>query len=101
MKNFMDRMMPLIEPAIELRNGHCAHPIRQSGPPAKLVLVSNCGFWEADNFDPLLAQFERAIADGIVRKEHRILYSVADDSEKVFAVLEDATVLNRPPGKWY
>ena len=52
-------------------------------------------------YDPLLAQFDRAIADGIVRKEHRILYSVADDSEKVFAVLEDATVLNRPPGKWY
>jgi multimeric flavodoxin WrbA len=58
MKNFMDRMMPLIEPAIELRHDHCSHPIRQEGPPAKLVLVSNCGFWEMDNFDPLLAQFK-------------------------------------------
>jgi hypothetical protein len=52
-------------------------------------------------YDPMLAQFERAIADGIVRKEHRILYSVAEDGEKVFAVLEDATVLDRRPGKWY
>jgi len=58
MKNFMDRMMPLIEPAIELRNGHCSHPVRQPGAPAKIVLVSNCGFWEMDNFDPLLAQFK-------------------------------------------
>ena len=49
----------------------------------------------------MLGQFERAIADGIVRKEHRILYSVADDQEQAFSVLEDATVLNRAPGKWY
>ena len=52
-------------------------------------------------YDPLLSQFERAIADGIVRKEHRILYAVADDAEKAFSVLEDATVLNRIPGKWF
>jgi len=70
---------------------------KQMGIHSKpIVFVNLHGY-----YDPLLAQFERAIADGIVRKEHRILYSVADDSEKVFAVLEDATVLNRPPGKWY
>ena len=70
---------------------------KQMGIHSKpIVFVNLRGY-----YDPLLAQFERAIADGIVRKEHRILYSVADDSEKVFAVLEDATVLNRPPGKWY
>jgi len=49
----------------------------------------------------MLGQFERAIADGIVRKEHRILYSVADDQEQAFNVLEDAMVLDRAPGKWY
>lgn len=70
---------------------------KQMGIHSKpIVFVNLRGY-----YDPLLAQFERAIADGIVRKEHRILYSVAEDAEKAFAVLEDATVLNRPPGKWY
>ena len=61
-----------------------------------IVFVNAKGY-----YDPMLGQFERAIADGIVRKEHRILYSVADDQEQAFSVLEDATVLNRAPGKWY
>jgi predicted Rossmann-fold nucleotide-binding protein len=52
-------------------------------------------------YDAMLAQFERAIADGIIKKENRILYSVAKDQAHVFSVLEDATVLNRAPGKWY
>lgn len=52
-------------------------------------------------YDPLIAQFERCIADGIVRKDARILYSLADSGAQVFNVLEDSTVLNRSPGKWY
>jgi len=56
LKNLMDRLMPLIEPFITLRDGHCSHPLRAGTPAAKLVLVSSCGFWEMDNFDPLLLQ---------------------------------------------
>lgn len=61
-----------------------------------IVFVNVRGYYSM-----MLGQFERAIADGIIRSEHRILYSVADDQEQVFSVLEDATVLNRAPGKWY
>jgi multimeric flavodoxin WrbA len=57
-KNLVDRLIPLIEPAIELRYGHCTHPIRTDVKTRSLVLVSSCGFWEMDNFDPLLAQVE-------------------------------------------
>ena len=56
LKNLMDRMLPLIEPFISLQSGHCAHPMREDTPRAKVVLVSSCGFWEMDNFDPLLEQ---------------------------------------------
>lgn len=70
---------------------------KQMGIHSKPIVFVNLRSY----YDPMLAQFERAIADGIVRKENRILYSVAEDAEKVFAVLEDATVLNRPPGRWY
>jgi uncharacterized protein (TIGR00730 family) len=61
-----------------------------------IVFVNVRGYYSM-----MLGQFERAIADGIIRSDNRILYSVADDQEQVFSVLEDATVLNRAPGKWY
>ena len=54
LKNFIDRMIPLVKPMFELREGHCRHPPRETGNKGKLVLVSNCGFWELDNFDPLV-----------------------------------------------
>jgi multimeric flavodoxin WrbA len=54
LKNLFDRMLPIIEPFFELREGHCRHPPRQGKPHTKAVLVSNCGFWEMDNFDPLV-----------------------------------------------
>ncbi len=57
MKNLMDRMIPLVEPFIDLHNEHCSHPIRGEVGEKRIVLVANCGFWEMDNFDPLLAQF--------------------------------------------
>jgi multimeric flavodoxin WrbA len=58
MKNLLDRMLPLGEPFIELQDGHCRHPAREGVAVGKLVLVSNCGFWEMDNFDALLVHME-------------------------------------------
>jgi len=55
MKNLMDRGIPLAQPFFELRDGHCRHPLRAGTRNGKVVLISNCGFWEMDNFDPLLA----------------------------------------------
>lgn len=54
MKNLLDRAVPLAQPFIELHNGHCRHPGRDGNKGGQLVLVSNCGFWEMDNFNPLL-----------------------------------------------
>jgi multimeric flavodoxin WrbA len=55
MKNLIDRMLPRVEPFFELRDGHCGHPLREGTKSQKVVLVSNCGLWEMDNFDSLLA----------------------------------------------
>jgi multimeric flavodoxin WrbA len=55
LKNVLDRMIPLIEPFFELRDDHCRHPLREDGRSLQVVLVANCGFWELDNFDPLVA----------------------------------------------
>lgn len=54
MKNFIDRNVPGAQPFFELRDGHIRHPGRGEGHPTRLALVSNCGFWEMDNFDALV-----------------------------------------------
>jgi multimeric flavodoxin WrbA len=58
LKNLLDRSIPLALPFFELREGHCRHPIRVRTARSMLVLVSNCGFWEMDNFDPLIVHME-------------------------------------------
>ncbi|MFQ6106790.1 MAG: flavodoxin family protein [Thermoplasmata archaeon] len=60
LKNFMDRMIPLLHPSFGLREGHCRHPLREGVKTGKLVLVSNCGFHEMDNFDPLIVHMRAA-----------------------------------------
>jgi multimeric flavodoxin WrbA len=67
LKNLIDRMLPLVEPFYELRDGHCRHPRRAGTKSGKLVLVSNCGFWEMDNFDPLLVHI-KAICKNVDRE---------------------------------
>ena len=54
LKNLIERMLPITEPFFELRDGHCRHPRRPGTKSGKIVLVSSCGFWEMDNFDPLM-----------------------------------------------
>jgi multimeric flavodoxin WrbA len=58
LKNLMDRLIPLAQPFFELRDGHCRHPGRAGNRGRQLVLVSNSGFWERDNFDPLIMHME-------------------------------------------
>lgn len=58
LKKILERMLPLVDPFFELRDGHCRHPRRKGTKSGKVVLVSSCGFWEMDNFDPLLVHLE-------------------------------------------
>jgi multimeric flavodoxin WrbA len=55
LKMVVDRMIPLGDPKIEFREDHCRHPGRGAVKDRKMVLVSNCGFWELDNFDALVS----------------------------------------------
>jgi multimeric flavodoxin WrbA len=58
LKNLIDRLIPILDPFIELRDDHCRHALRDGVAPGKVVLVSNCGFWEPDNFDPLVVHVQ-------------------------------------------
>jgi hypothetical protein len=57
MKTMLDRSIPIGTPFIVKKDGHARHPgsakyKRRS--PAKMVLISTCGFGERDNFDPII-----------------------------------------------
>jgi len=66
MKNLMDRMFPLVLPFIELRDGHSRGLMHEGHKYGKVVLVSNCGGWEMDNFDPLLVHMRAFCEDTLM-----------------------------------
>lgn len=57
-KTFVDRLIPLAHPEFILENDHCRHPQRFDRK-WKFLLVSNCGFYEKDNFDALVFHCQR------------------------------------------
>ncbi len=55
----MSRTLPFLDAAqFGLRDGHCRYALREGVKKGKIVFVSNCGFWEMDNFDPALAHIK-------------------------------------------
>jgi len=58
-KNFIDRLIPLLDPHFEIRNGHLRHVVKEKYC-GKVFLVSVCAFSEMDNFDPLVLHVKRA-----------------------------------------
>ena len=53
MKNLIDRAaLPLMGSSYTLRDGHLRLSLPEGYKSKKIVLVSSCGFWEMDNFDP-------------------------------------------------
>jgi multimeric flavodoxin WrbA len=58
MKMLIDRTVPQAQPFFELRDNHTRHPLRNDGRHSKIVLVSNSGLWELDNFDAMLTHIK-------------------------------------------
>jgi multimeric flavodoxin WrbA len=58
-KLFLDRLIPLLNPHYEIRDGHFRHVVREKYCN-KIFLVSVCAFHEMDNFDPVILHFKRA-----------------------------------------
>jgi multimeric flavodoxin WrbA len=98
LKNLIDRILiPLGEPHIELREGHCHHPLRKEVKRGAVVLVSTCGYWELDNFDLLLAQMkafcehaEREFAGALLRPHAPALRPMMEQGTPISDILEAA-----------
>ncbi len=102
MKNLMDRLIPLIQPYFEVRDGHCRHPLRDGTKHGKVVLISNCGFWEMDNFDPLLVHMKaacknmnREFAGALLRPHGPALMGMVERKEPVDDIFEAAKEAGR------
>lgn len=64
LKNLLDRLIPGAQPFIMLKDGHSRHvPHEGFRYGRKVVLVSTCGFWEMDNFEPLLVHMKALCAN--------------------------------------
>jgi multimeric flavodoxin WrbA len=63
MKNLIDRMIVLAEPFMEVVAGRSRHVAGEDEKHHKIVLVSNCGMWGLDNFDPLVAHVKKLCQD--------------------------------------
>ncbi|MFW9963333.1 MAG: flavodoxin family protein [Candidatus Sifarchaeia archaeon] len=67
LKTLLDRTIPLLHGAFELRDDHCRHALRDHVKTGLLVLFSVCGFTEMDNFDPLITHV-KAISKNMNRQ---------------------------------
>lgn len=98
LKTLIDRFVPAAEPFFEIRSGHIRHPPRQKeNRNRKMVLVSNCGFWEMDNFDPMLVHLKAfsknagtEFAGALLRPHGPALRSMIEMGAPVNDVLEAA-----------
>ncbi len=102
MKNLWDRLIPAVLPYFELRDGHCRHPLREEIKPVKVVLVSNCGFWELDNFDPMLAHIKAfcknaqwEFAGALLRPHGPVLRAMMEMGLNVNVILDAAKEAGR------
>jgi len=97
MKNLLDRTISLMRPFYELRDGHCRHPMREEVNGGQVVLVSSCGFWEMDNFEPLVMHlkaacknWEREFAGALLRPHGPQLRRLLKKGKSVEDVFEAA-----------
>ncbi len=102
MKILMDRTVPEVLPFFEIRDGHTRHPLRENVKRGKIVLVSNCGLWEKDNFDPMVAHIKAycrnanaEFAGALLRPHGGALRSMLEMSMPVNDVLEAAKEAGR------
>ena len=92
MQNFLNRMVPLIEPILEFKDGrtraHCHKDVKIS----KILAVAVSGWWELENLDIALSVIEEIAKNysikytGAIRRPH--CYPLQDETETSKAILQ-------------
>jgi multimeric flavodoxin WrbA len=111
MKMFMDRMTPIGQPFIEIREGRDRHPVRKSYAHGKVVVVSTCGYFGVENFDSMIHHYraatinlEREFVGALLRPNAQsiqpmMMMGMGDSFADVFAAAKQAGVELARDGK--
>jgi multimeric flavodoxin WrbA len=102
LKNLIDRLTPLLRLHAEVRDGRSRHVVEEQDTPGRVVLVSNCGLWEMENFNTLVAYIdaacqhvEREFAGALLRPHGQTLRDLLKRGEPVDDVLDAARKAGR------
>jgi multimeric flavodoxin WrbA len=100
MQNVLNRLCPVLDPKLELRDGRTRGRLREGIAVRKLALVSTGGWWERGNFESLIHICEEfaatasiEFAGGVVRPHAHFMYrggDLTEDGERVLAAAERA-----------
>ncbi len=63
-QNFLNRLMPIIEPVLEFREGRTHAKFHDDVKISKIVLISAGGWWEKGNFDKVV-RIAEDVAEGV------------------------------------
>ena len=100
MQNLINRLIPLIEPLLEIREGRTRARFHKNVEMNKIVLVSTSGWWEMGNFDTVVRIAEEIAEDcsvefaGAVLRPHAFLMEeggeLTEEGEEVQAAARKA-----------
>jgi len=93
-QNFLNRLMPLVNPILKYRNGHTQIRFHDYVKIKKIVLVSVCGWWEKGNFDTVTRIAEEIcqkvsidFSGSVLRPHADLLSEEKDKAEEIFEAL--------------
>ena len=97
LQDFLNRLVPLLEPALELRNDRTRAKFRENVNISKFVLVSTGGWWELANFDRVihiireLAETSSVeFAGSLLRPHARMMRDMPDKAEEIMNAAKEA-----------
>jgi multimeric flavodoxin WrbA len=97
MQNLINRIVPLMDPVLESRNGRTRARTRASVKISKIVLVSTSGWWETGNFGTVIRIVEELAKDmnvefsgALLRPHSSYMYKNKEEAEKIFEAAKQA-----------
>ncbi|MHA1259733.1 MAG: flavodoxin family protein [Candidatus Heimdallarchaeaceae archaeon] len=92
MQNFLNRMVPLIEPILEFRDGRTRARCHEDVNISKILAVAVSGWWEIENLNLTISVIEEVAKNysiefaGAIRRPH--CYPLQDETEKSKEILQ-------------
>ncbi len=98
MQNFLNRMLPLLDPVLKRRNSRTRARFRANVKIRKLVLVSSSGWWEMGNFGTVVRAVKELAEDSSVKFAGALLRPHADYLAKNWEKAEEIFEAARQAG---